>query len=82
MQNNQMTKTIALSLLIVLLISCQKQNVEDVAIKATYNGYREAILNDKGEEATNYVDNKTIKYYEEILRKVKTSNEDEVKSRR
>ncbi len=43
----------------------QKSDAE--LIKQCFNQYKDAILNDKGEEAIQYVDDKTIKYYEGIL---------------
>ena len=59
---------------LVLLLSpfCafgQKSEVK--AVKASFDNYKQAILNDRGEEAVQYVDSRTIKYYGEVLDKVK-----------
>ena len=59
--------------LILLLSSvctfAQKSEVK--AVKASFDNYKQAILSDKGEEAVQYVDSRTINYYGEVLEKVK-----------
>lgn len=43
-------------------------------IQACFKGYKSAILNDKGEEAVEFVDSRTIKYYTDILEKTKNAD--------
>lgn len=41
-------------------------------VKACFNGYKNAILADKGQEAVTFVDSRTLRYYSDILQKTKT----------
>jgi len=50
------------------------QKNEEKPVKMSFNCYKIAILNDKGEEAVKYVDSRTIKYYSDILELVKTAD--------
>ncbi|PSL23158.1 hypothetical protein [Dyadobacter jiangsuensis] len=50
------------------------QQTEEQQVKKTFDAYKSAILNDKGEEAVEQVDTKTINYYGNILEKVKTAD--------
>lgn len=50
------------------------QQAEEQQVKKTFDNYKSAILNDKGEEAVEQVDTKTIAYYGDILEKVKTAD--------
>lgn len=50
------------------------QQTEEQLVKKTFETYKSAILNDKGEEAVEQVDAKTINYYGDILDKVKTAD--------
>lgn len=50
------------------------QQTEEKLVKKTFETYKSAILNDKGEEAVEQVDAKTINYYGDILDKVKTAD--------
>jgi hypothetical protein len=63
----------AASALLLLLSSLytfgQKSEVKDV--KASFDNYKQAILNDRGEEAVQYVDSRTITYYGDVLETVK-----------
>ena len=46
------------------------QKIEVKAVRASFDNYKQAILNERGEEAVQYVDSRTIKYYGEVLDKV------------
>jgi hypothetical protein len=50
------------------------QQTEEQKVKKTFDTYKSAILNDKGEEAVEQVDSKTINYYGEILEKVRNAD--------
>jgi hypothetical protein len=39
-----------------------------------FESYKSSILNDKGDEAINYVDTRTIKYYDKLLELIKTAD--------
>lgn len=72
-----MTRTIKIFGLLVLLIAGQfvyGQKSEERLVKKSFDSYKTAILNDKGDEAVMYVDSRTIKYYSEILELVKTAD--------
>jgi hypothetical protein len=56
------------------------QKSEEKLVKKLFDNYKSAILNDKGEEAVNYVDSKTIKYYSDILELVKTADSAKVET--
>ncbi len=80
-----MSKTITVLLcLITFITSCEsepkKVNTVDEtgAVKAAFDNYKTAILNDQGEEAVKHVDSRTIKYYGDMLELVKHANEAEV----
>lgn len=55
---------LALSLLSLPAIS---QTTSENEVKATFSNYKSAILNQKGEEAVNWVDSRTLKYYGDML---------------
>jgi len=80
---------IALICLSLISCGVQKQaSVEDLSAKTEagknsstekkvqdcFAGYKSAILNDKGEEAAEFVDSRTIKYYSDILEKTKNAD--------
>jgi hypothetical protein len=56
------------------------QKNEAAAVKASFDNYKSAILNDQGEQAVRQVDDRTIKYYDNILEKVKTADSATVES--
>lgn len=70
-------------LLLILAVQCSinavAQSDED-AVLSTFEAYKNAILTDKGVEAAETVDSRTMKYYSDILEKVKTSDSLEVES--
>lgn len=61
-------------LLFLIPILTTAQQTEEQQVKKTFDNYKSAILNDKGEEAVEQVDTKTITYYGDILEKVKTAD--------
>lgn len=61
-------------LLFLLPTLTTAQQTEELKVKKTFDAYKSAILNDKGEEAVEQVDTKTITYYGNILEKVKTAD--------
>ncbi len=44
------------------------------AVQKSFDAYKNAILKDKGEEASKYVDSKTIKYYSAMLDHIRNSD--------
>lgn len=67
----------------VLLISGQLaygQKSEEKLVRASFDNYKSAILNDKGDEAVKYVDSRTIKYYSDILELVKTADSTKIET--
>lgn len=61
-------------LLFLIPVLTTAQQTEEVKVKNTFNAYKSAILNDKGGEAVEQVDTKTIAYYGSILEMVKTAD--------
>ena len=62
------------TLFLTVNFSLYGQKSEEKLVRKTFENYRENILNDKGEEAVNYVDSRTIKYYGYILELVKEAD--------
>lgn len=56
------------------------QKSEEKNVKDSFDKYKSAILNDRGEEAVRYVDSRTIKYYNDILELVKTADSAKVET--
>lgn len=76
-----MKKFLSLICIMALLsIGLQAQNKEKKAIKKSFEKYKKAILNNKGEEAVKYVDSTTIAYYGEMLDLVKNADSAKVES--
>lgn len=78
-----MKKTIKVIGVFILLLSghwANGQKNEEDLVKKSFQSYKQAILNDKGEEAVKYVDSRTIKYYSEILDLVKTADSTKVET--
>lgn len=65
---------IVLSLLLTLAISGFGQNVGEEQVRATFDGYKTAIVNGKGEEAIRYIDSKTMMYYNHLLDLIKNAD--------
>jgi hypothetical protein len=81
-QTTMTTKIKILGVLFTLLTGqlTYGQKSEEKLVKKSFDNYKSAILNDKGEEAVNYVDSKTIKYYSDILELVKTADSAKVET--
>lgn len=63
-----MKKTsLVLTILFTLIVTLSGQNNEENSVRNAFDSYKTAILNDKGEEAVNYVDSRTIQYYTDML---------------
>lgn len=56
------------------------QKNEEKLVRQSFDNYKSAILNDKGEEAVKLVDSRTIKYYSDILVLVKTADSTKVET--
>ncbi len=56
------------------------QKSEEKLVIKTFENYKSAILNDKGEEAVKHVDSRTIKYYTDVLALVITADSAKVDS--
>lgn len=72
-----MNGTIKLIGFLIILLSVQDtfgQKSEEKLVKKSFENYKTAILNDRGNEAVLYVDIRTIKYYSDILDLVKTAD--------
>jgi hypothetical protein len=54
-------------LFMVCAIQSQSQSKEEKKIKDVFNGYKNAIMKGKGEEAVKFVDRNTITYYQDML---------------
>jgi hypothetical protein len=68
-----MKKTLWLFTLLVIFKSFGQENQEKT-IQKVFENYKSAILNDKGIEALNFVDSRTIAYYDDIINKIKTAD--------
>ncbi len=70
------TNFIIFNLVLIMLytIPTIAQNEQEDDVRKAFENYKSAIMNDKGEEAVNYVDNNTIKYYADILEVAKTAD--------
>jgi len=73
-------KSIGITLLITLGNIAYGQKSEEKLVKKSFDNYKSAILNDKGEEAVKFVDSRTIKYYSDILELVKTADSAKVET--
>lgn len=70
-------------IIVLLLLSAQLsfgQANQETLVKKSFENYRSAILNDRGEEAVSYVDSRTIKYYNDVLHLVKTADSSKIET--
>ena len=68
-----MKQTISIFLILLsLTLFAQKNEVK--AVKTSFENYKEAILNDRGKEAVQFVDSRTMKYYGDLLEHVKLAD--------
>lgn len=77
------TKIKILGILFLLLAGTELtygQHEEEEQVKKSFDNYKSAILNNNGEEAVNYVDSRTIKYYNDILDLVKTADSSKIEA--
>src|SRR5690606_16152787 len=58
--------------------ACTAQKKEEKLVNKSFEGYKDAILNDRGEEAVKFVDSRTMNYYAHVLDKVKNADSVEV----
>jgi hypothetical protein len=56
------------------------QKTEQDLVRKAFDSYKSSILNDKGEEAVKFVDNRTIMYYNDILDVVKNADSAKVET--
>ena len=71
---------IALTLFFFWTSSAYGQKNEEKLVRKSFDSYKSAILNDKGEEAVKYVDSRTIKYYSDILELVKNGDSTKIET--
>lgn len=70
-----MAKKVLLFLSFTLVVAtCFAQKKQEKLIRETFEKYKSAILNDRGEEAAKYVDSRTMKYYSDIAEMVKSAD--------
>ncbi|AFU70546.1 hypothetical protein P700755_003981 [Psychroflexus torquis ATCC 700755] len=63
-----------ISLSFSIITCCLGQEKEEKLVRESFNSYKTSILNDKGEKAVDFVDSKTISYYNEILETTKKAD--------
>ncbi|AFU70534.1 hypothetical protein P700755_003965 [Psychroflexus torquis ATCC 700755] len=64
----------SLFLSLSIITCCLGQEKEEKLVRESFNSYKTSILNDKGEKAVDFVDSKTISYYNEILETTKKAD--------
>ena len=74
-----MNKIIPTILLIFISFNSYSQSGTKPILKS-FENYKNAILTDKGKIATDLVDSRTVKYYSNILKKIKTADSLEINS--
>ncbi len=70
----QSIKTVGILLLMFAVQVTYGQKSEEKLVRKSFENYKNTILNDNGEEAVKYVDSRTINYYNEILKLVRTAD--------
>ena len=68
-----MKRIITLSLLIFLSLKSYSQSDTELVLES-FENYKNAILTDKGTLAADYVDSRTMKYYDDILEEIKSAD--------
>ena len=63
-----------LFLLLLTSFDAHSQKKEEKLVKKAFDNYKYAILNDEGENAVQFLDSRTIQYYEKMLELVKTGD--------
>ena len=62
-----------ITIVLFTFISCESSHEKEL-VNASFENYKNSILNDKGEESIKYVDKRTLKHYAHILELVKTAD--------
>jgi hypothetical protein len=62
------------AILILLSVGSFSQTADVKAVRESFEKYKAAIMNDKGDEAAGWVDQNTIDYYSSILDKVRNAD--------
>ncbi len=70
---NQFLKNI-LTVLGLFLYTTITLNAQQSDVRAAFDKYKSAMLEDKGDEAVTYVDSRTIGYYEELAKKIRNAD--------
>lgn len=73
-------KTFGLFLMVFFVQVTNGQHREEKLVQKSFDNYKTAILNDKGNEAVKYVDSRTIAYYEQMLELVKTADSSKIET--
>lgn len=64
-----MIRYIILSLHLVFFVTCNSQSEQEKLVKDCFYGYKSAILNGDGKSAVEFVDSRTINYYNDMANK-------------
>lgn len=64
--------SVALVVLIGFIATAQKKDIK--AIQASFEKYKAAVLNDRGEEAFKYVDSRSLAYYSSLIEVIKNAD--------
>ena len=67
-------KKLLFLLLLLPGMALSAQKSEEKQVCKSFDAYKKAILNDRGEEAVKYVDSRTVKYYDDMARLVKNAD--------
>ena len=65
--------------LLVLVASCGNSKSDELAVREMFVSYQSALLRDDGSEAVNYLSQRTIDYYAELLEHARLTPEDELR---
>lgn len=72
-------KTLTLLIMLALLANpAAAQKKQEKKVRKCFEAYKTAILEDRGIDAVNYVDSRTIAYYADMLEKTKNADSAEV----
>lgn len=67
-------KKLLFLLLLLPGMALSAQKSEEKLVRKSFDAYKKAILNDRGEEAVKYVDSRTVKYYDDMAGLVKNAD--------
>jgi len=71
MNTRNLIQNLLLFAFFILASTCCIAQDEKEIIKETFSKYKAAVVNNKGKEAINYVDSRTLKYYNDLAEVVK-----------